>query len=587
MKHLVLSALCAVVFMTVQASPVDVSAQETFAPLITDSTVAFVHLDFHNVRLDAVEEHIIKSSQEYLRELSFDKKSEEATIADLQDLLKQFDAFARPVWETMTQTLGIQEIAVVVDLKLAELSGSPGVIAMPWKNKTAADLRKFNALFPEDLDFVAVPAGGFLFVPVKDFPDPESEGEIIRGWFNGLEPVKDGKIYQALKAVEKAELKFAAAIPPELLEQISAEEWNDVPKEVAGLLTFAKRKVEWFAAGVPLDIFLTNKTDNQITAVIKTPKRSDAVQLRALLEQTVEFGTNAMRYGIEQEKDKDFQFPPVFFTFMKGYLRTWLPTVEDDKLVWKINQDGWTKAYTNQHGLIAAAGVSAALLLPAVQAAREAARRMQCTNVEKQIGLAIHNYHDTLGGLPPLYTVDKDGKPLHSWRVLILPFMEEEQLYEKIRLNEPWDSAYNKQFHNLVIDCYQCPSCQKKPGGCTYSAIVGGGLIPAKKAGDRTGGNLGRITDGTSNTLAIVEVKEPFCWMDPTADITIDEFVKGIRKSGINKKEEKGNPQKTGSFHPGGVNVLFFDGSVRFISDTINEELLKALATPDGGESLP
>ncbi|GHT14216.1 hypothetical protein FACS1894170_11020 [Planctomycetales bacterium] len=129
-------------------------------------------------------------------------------------------------------------------------------------------------------------------------------------------------------------------------------------------------------------------------------------------------------------------------------------------------------------GLIVMIGVQLALLLPAVSAARGAAMRMQCANHEKQIMLAIHNYHDVYNGLPPLYTVDDDGKPLHSWRVLILPFIEHSDLYEKIHLDEPWDSEYNKQFHDQVISVYRCPSRPLTPGTCTYSAIAGGGLIP-------------------------------------------------------------------------------------------------------------
>lgn len=83
--------------------------------------------------------------------------------------------------------------------------------------------------------------------------------------------------------------------------------------------------------------------------------------------------------------------------------------------------------------------------------ARETARRMQCQGHSCQLALAFHNYHDMYGSFPPAYTKDENGKILHGWRVLILPFIEERELYEKIRLNEPWDSEYNSQFHDIEI----------------------------------------------------------------------------------------------------------------------------------------
>ena len=86
-----------------------------------------------------------------------------------------------------------------------------------------------------------------------------------------------------------------------------------------------------------------------------------------------------------------------------------------------------------------------ALLLPAVQSAREAARRAQCSNNLKQIGLAFHNYHDSYGCLPPAYIPDGNGQPMHSWRVLILPFVEQSPLYDQYDFDEPWNGPNNSK----------------------------------------------------------------------------------------------------------------------------------------------
>ena len=192
--------------------------------------------------------------------------------------------------------------------------------------------------------------------------------------------------------------------------------------------------------------------------------------------------------------------------------------------------------------------IVAAFSFPAILAAREAAIRMQCANHEKIIGLAFHNYHDVYGALPPLYTVDDEDKPLHSWRVLILPFIEEQALYQQIRLNEPWNSDHNKQFHDQMPGIYKCPN---HPGtqhsDCAYSVVAGWGFFPAKKAEDIRGLKFTDFTDGISNTLALVEVRESFNWMDPTADVSLEDVAQGNR---------------VGSYHAENVNVLNMDGGV-------------------------
>ena len=108
--------------------------------------------------------------------------------------------------------------------------------------------------------------------------------------------------------------------------------------------------------------------------------------------------------------------------------------------------------------VIAIIAVLIALLLPAVQSAREAARRAQCVNNLKQIGLAMHNYASANGGFPPAAIVDPRGKPLLSWRVAILPYLDANPLYAKFKLDEPWDSPHNKELLKYMPAVYGCPS---------------------------------------------------------------------------------------------------------------------------------
>ncbi|MFM8726754.1 MAG: DUF1559 domain-containing protein, partial [Planctomycetaceae bacterium] len=103
---------------------------------------------------------------------------------------------------------------------------------------------------------------------------------------------------------------------------------------------------------------------------------------------------------------------------------------------------------------VGVSAVLAGLMLPAVQSTREAARRMQSVNNLKQIGIALHGYHDATGDFPPAVVRDKDGKPLYSWRVLILPYLEQGNIFSKWKRDEPWDSPNNKPLSDLVLKVY-------------------------------------------------------------------------------------------------------------------------------------
>jgi prepilin-type processing-associated H-X9-DG protein len=213
-----------------------------------------------------------------------------------------------------------------------------------------------------------------------------------------------------------------------------------------------------------------------------------------------------------------------------------------------------------------------ALLLPAVQSAREAARRAQCTNNLKQMALAAFNYESAYGHFPAAAIAGKDGKPLLSWRVAILPFIEQNSLYQQFHLDEPWDSPHNKELISKMPQQYTCPSSIPEPGMTHYQVLVG----PPDKGKPGTAFQdptkacrIADITDGTSNTLMVVEAKAAVPWTKPE-DVPFDP----------------GQPllPSLGSNHAGGFNAALCDGSVRFLKLTINEIVLKALATRNGGE---
>ncbi|MGH7134142.1 MAG: DUF1559 domain-containing protein, partial [Pirellulales bacterium] len=179
------------------------------------------------------------------------------------------------------------------------------------------------------------------------------------------------------------------------------------------------------------------------------------------------------------------------------------------------------KSDTSLTPSMAASGVLVALLLPAVQSARDAARLAQATNNLKQIGIAMHNHHDVFAAFPARARFE-NGKPLLSWRVAILPFIEQKALYDQFHLDEPWDSEHNRKLIEKMPPVYANPRLDARlvqAGRTNYLAPTGPGtLFEGEK-----GAGLGTIRDGTSNTVMVVEANadRAVAWTAPD-DLEID-----------------------------------------------------------------
>jgi len=220
-------------------------------------------------------------------------------------------------------------------------------------------------------------------------------------------------------------------------------------------------------------------------------------------------------------------------------------------------------------------------LYSAVQYAREAARRMQC--VPKQLACALHNYHDVHETFPPAYSTDEEGKPLHSWRVLILPIWGEDNIGElaKIRLDEPWDSPHNSQFHDKMPSWYYCPSrpAEEQTKGLTpYQMVIG----PDTISNGPNSTKLSDITREHGDTLLFVEASVSVPWMKPE-DLPQSALKNGVVSSVPRRGQPVvpgiGSPHYNGGLYEAkitGANVAMVDTTCRFFTvDMSPEELLK------------
>jgi prepilin-type N-terminal cleavage/methylation domain-containing protein len=276
--------------------------------------------------------------------------------------------------------------------------------------------------------------------------------------------------------------------------------------------------------------------------------------------------------------------------------------------------------------VIAIIGILISLLLPAVQKVRESAARTQCRNNLKQIGLAIHGYHDTFKRMPPGYFSNfnpdnTDTGPGWGWGAYILPFLEQQNLYQQINFTLPITDPSNAAARTTFLPIFACPSdpqplvtftvydangnalCNVAWG--SYVAINGnGGVSDAYWDNDgaflrNQGFPFAGITDGLSNTFFIGERSTTMSlttWVgavtngivpsrrDPLASELAPALVLAHCGPHLPNNPLVTDADATSSGHIQGVNFLFGDGSVHNITSAIDVTLFDALATRSGGE---
>ncbi len=204
-------------------------------------------------------------------------------------------------------------------------------------------------------------------------------------------------------------------------------------------------------------------------------------------------------------------------------------------------------------------------MLPGVGNVRTAAARTQSQNNLHQIGIAMHNYLSAYRTFPAHAIYSQDGKPLLSWRVAILPFIEQQALYQQFKLDEPWDSEHNKKLLDKMPQLYAPVSeVAAEPNTTFYQVFTGSGAIFEGTKGIR----ITDIRDGTSNTILAVEAGKAVPWTKPD-DVPFDA--------------QKDLPMLGGLFTEG-FNVLMADGSARFVRRGFDGATLRAAITHSGGE---
>ncbi len=369
-----------------------------------------------------------------------------------------------------------------------------------------------------------------------------------------------GPARKLMKSVDKSsDLAIVAAIEPMLPLIEPLLNMQQVPPPFAGL-----KQLPELISAARLQIKATS--GGSVALALLGNDEAAAEELEKQLNQLIDMGQAMMRaQASSQFSDSDDPVEAAMGKYMQRIsgkmLDPFRPTRKGKVVKLELNFE--------KNGQFATVGILVALLLPAVQAAREAARRIHSINNLKQLALAMHNYHDARRRFPDRAIFDKDGKPLLSWRVQILPFIEENNLYKQFHLDEPWDSEHNKKLIPLMPMVYRNPSSPAEQGKTDYLVPTGKGSIFEKQRG----ASIRDIRDGTSNTILVVEA-------DP------DRAVTWTKPEDL-KYDETDPMAGLGKAHPGGFSAALADGSVRFISSGLDQTIFLHLLQMSNGDAIP
>lgn len=253
----------------------------------------------------------------------------------------------------------------------------------------------------------------------------------------------------------------------------------------------------------------------------------------------------------------------------------------------------WAFLYFSRSLLVAfgvLAGVTVLLMclgLPALQFTKSAAKRTLCANNLKQLAIALQGYEATHGCFPPAYLTDETGRPMHSWRVLILPFVERPDLYEKYNFSEPWDGPNNRKLAVVMPRIYACPvEAQQRGAGnvlTNYVAVVGENTMWPESSSVK----VQDIYDAPGNTLHLVETQgHPIHWMEPR-DLSHDQAVQ-LLAAPAEREHEHGHANKSFFYRNvfTGRNAVFADARVDHFPPGMPHAVATALLTQGGGEVL-
>ncbi|MGL6195594.1 MAG: DUF1559 domain-containing protein [Thermoguttaceae bacterium] len=547
---------------------------ENMRKLTDENTMAILYVDLLKSKpSEAIETHrelLEKTAKDVgidIYELAKTYSSTKSQVQDLTELWKTWAEQTRMFETLLIENFGIKEAFVVTTVKAFPIFG---YVAIPKNDKLAIAALKVipYTYFEENEDFVFLTLG---------LTDKHSSKQNLTPMIKPSHPIQREELVAAYQEVKDYPIWLVAS-PPKYIKKIFREVHPKLPASVySGDLdiTAITNAVKSLAVGV------TPRAGSvHIVASMESVENAELVKRQ--FDGLFSYASNKLLGYVEllakQKAEFDLPLPAEDEFILAMYpeilnaktlaelQNAIIPQPHGARFVihWNINELG-TKI--SDSGILFSRFATLQM-----ENFRENMRRQQCMNNLKQLALAVHNYYDLRQVMVPAYTTDKEGKPLHSWRVILLPYLEQEELYTSIRLDEPWDSEYNRQFHDKMPAIFRCASLGKdgEKRDTNYCMIFGEDAVGVD---DKNSFTFRKIADGLSNTVLFVERMTPVCWMQPE-DILQEDAYKGVNKE----------PKGIGSPHLNGANSAFCDAGPRFIPENLPLDVLKAIITKAGGE---
>lgn len=561
-------------------------AGKTIAPVLEEGTTVLVRLNLKEADVDKVADYIEKFVEYVTPKLRMDKDEADAMLETFKEAADENVKKAKDIIGGLIKA-NADEVFIIFNANdMNEMNNPVFLVPVGNKTKEETDAIRKSAAKLDNMKLTFVRHGFIWAIPTYPWNE-DKVWDYVGKRFAKLDPKPFPGVDEAFLEFEKERTSAQLIVMlPESTEEtfemarIKEEDLERMARyNPEGMTEIMKNMIEpqaeifdallegyrWGGIGLSLEkpgatLIVQMKDDKTAKALYQGTKEIlDPFKRMMALTMSEEHGMMA------------FAVAPMAMIFLgDGAMQEIDGEPKDGRITLKIDE-------SNSEKLLASLDEQFKILKEQADVLKKKSR---CRNNLKELVLAFHNYHDTHSNLPPAYTVDDEGKPLHSWRVLILPFLEEQELYEKIKLDEPWDSEHNKQFHSKMPEVFQCIdrveaeiAAGKKvdPSLTDYVLITGKDAVFDKDKEP----SFADITDGLSNTLGIVEAKTPVCWMAPL-DITQEDAEKGINKS----------PKGIGSVHEGGANGSRLDGSVFFMKDSMKKETIKGGVSRSGGESV-
>ena len=537
------------------------------APLIDDQVVLIIHIDTQKLDFDLIFDKTILYIENGLKSANLPpgQTIDARALTNIRmNIQMQFDHMFREfreIRERLIHEAGITEIFLLVYQDMTPYI--PLIMVSPLKDKTADQRRAFARIvrgaFPilfSERDFMVCAA------PFQ-MNQKEEADQKLRAKLKGLKNSDTAYLNRAFAQQEGSVATIVGVIPPETPQYVAMLPDETLPDVFRRLGIFITERVRWISASIDIEratVKIIGQTSNNTEAsqIITAITRASANSLEDMIKEAEARQTttpNAPRLTQEQIGRATENIRRLQAEF--------LPVVSNDnQLLLLIDQE--TKPL--------ALGFVLRPLVLGYSNFQHTQWGNQCALGLKTLAQAIQKYADEKGTYPPAWTTDAEGKPLHSWRVLILPYLDEEELYNSIQLDEPWDSTHNRQFYSQMPTVFRCPASRfANNTTTTYSYVVGPKTYPSGP----TMLQPSDVTDNPNTTIMLVERKNPICWMRP------EEVTEELALRGVNIDRGIGSDHMRG-----GVNAVFFDSTVRFITNNAPLNSLRIILSYNSGEEM-